>query len=353
MAPIPVEAYQCPYSGEALSLDGETLVSQSGLRYPVVDGIPHLVQADQETYSPEEARENRYYEETAASYDSALDWLFRSFYADETTIRLKMVDLLELEPRHRVLETGAGTCRDTVEIAKQLDPTGEIYALDLSPRMLAVGLERLRQRLDSPHCRLELLVGNAGRLPFRDDFFDAAYHFGGLNLFTGKRQALSEMARVVRPGGKVVVGDEGISPWLRESEYGAILMNSNSLYRHRAPVELIPECARDAGVRWLIGGAFYVIDFRVGSGPPKVDLDLPIHGRRGGTHRTRYFGRLEGVTPEAKAIAEEAAAASGLSLHEWLDRAVRAAAAQAGPQEELREINEAIVADLSRTGRTT
>ena len=45
--------------------------------------------------------------------------------------------------------------------------------------------------------------------------------------------------------------------------------------------------------------------------------------------RTRYFGVLEGVSLEAKAMAREAAAASGLSVHEWLDRLVKAGASEA------------------------
>ena len=134
------------------------------------------------------------------------------------------------------------------------------------------------------------------------------------------------MARVVRVGGKVVFGDEGLAPWLRNATYGEILQNSNKLYRYTPPIDLLPESARDASLRWLLGNAYYVIDFRVGDGPPPLDLDLPIVGRRGGTHRTRFYGNLEGVTPEAKAMAEKAAMTSGLSAYEWLDKAVRNAA---------------------------
>src|SRR5207244_9432286 len=136
---------------------------------------------------------------------------------------------------------------------------------------------------------------------------DAAYHFGGINVFSDKELALAEMARVVRVGGKVVVGDEGMAPWRRENEHGRILMNSNRLYQNTAPLEQLPDVAREARVRWIIGDAFWVIDFRVGEGPPPVDLDLPILGKRGGTHRTRCFGVLEGVTPEDKEMAREAA----------------------------------------------
>jgi ubiquinone/menaquinone biosynthesis C-methylase UbiE len=335
-----VETYRCPYTGETLRLEvaqesgGEvaqgSLVSTGGLEYPVVDGMAQLIQADRESYSPEEAREREYYEATARSYDTVLDWLFQSFHEDEAAVRDRMIDLLELAPTHRVLETGAGTCRDTVRIAQRLGPNGELFVQDLSPSMLSIGRDRMRAggALDGSHGRVEFFIGNAAQLPFSDDSLDAAYHFGGFNLFSDKKKALAEMARAVKTGGKVVVGDEGIAPWHRHDEYGAILMNSNQLYTYEAPLDCLPECARDASVRWLIGSAFYVIEFRVGDGPPEVDLDLTIHGRRGGTHRTRYFGKLEGVTPEARRMAEEAAEASGLSLHEWLDRAVRAAAAR-------------------------
>jgi SAM-dependent methyltransferase len=180
--------------------------------------------------------------------------------------------------------------------------------------------------LDGSSGRVDFFIGNAARLPFADGFFDAAYHFGGLNVFSDKKRALAEMGRVVRVGGKVVVGDEGMAPWRRDTEYGAILMNSNQLYSNVPPLDALPEYARDARVQWVIGDAFYVLDFRVGDGPPQVDFDLPILGKRGGTHRTRYYGTLEGVSLEAKEMAQKAADAAGLSLHEWMDRAVRTAA---------------------------
>ena len=329
------ETYCCPYTGQPLRFEVEeeneqevmrgTLVTQAGLRYPVVDGFPHLIQPDRETYNDEEQREKEFYEATSDTYDAVIDWLFASFYEDEGAIRGKVIDLLDLTPTSCVLEIGAGTCRDTVWIARRLGRGARLFAQDLSPRMLAIGRERLRSAdlLDGANGLANFFIGNAARLPFPDGVFDAAFHFGGLNLFSDKGTALAEMARVVRVGGKVVAGDEGVAPWHRRSDYGAILMNSSRLYTYLPPLEALPECARDAGVRWLIGNAYYVIDFRVGSGLPRINLDLPIQGQRGGTHRTRFFGNLEGVTVEAKAMARDAAKASGLSLHEWLDRAVR------------------------------
>ena len=77
-----------------------------------------------------------------------------------------------------------------------------------------------------------------------------------------------------------------------------------------------------------MNGAFYCISYHAGEGPPFADFDLEIPGPRGGTHRTRYYGRLEGVSNEAKALALRAQAASGKSLHRWLDDAVRNAASE-------------------------
>ena len=235
-----------------------------------------------------------------------------------------MVDLLEIRPRFRVLETGCGTCRDTSQIRSRLSAAGELFVTDLAPNMLRAGRNRLEQLgNEENYAPLEFFVADASHLPFDDGFFDAAYHFGGINVFDDVSQGLKEMARVVKVDGKVVVGDEAIAPWLRESEYGQVLLNSNPLYHHEAPLHLLPDNAKDVRVRWFLGNAFYLIDYRVGAGPPRVNLDLPIPGRRGGTHRSRYYGRLEGVSPELKALAERAAETSGKSYHVWLEDAVR------------------------------
>ena len=122
--------------------------------------------------------------------------------------------------------------------------------------------------------------------------FRSVFHFGGINEFGEVGRALSEMTRVVTPGGKVVVGDEGIAPWLRRRVIGRILIRANPLYAHRPPLERLPENALDVSLHWIIGNAFYVIDYRVGDEPPPVDIDLPIPGR-GDSLRSRYYGPVD------------------------------------------------------------
>jgi len=143
------------------------------------------------------------------------------------------------------------------------------------------------RRLANVNSPVEYFLSNVTYLPFMDGHFDAAFHFGGLNTFGDIRRALSEMTRVTRIGGKVVVGDEGVAPWLRRNRFGRILINANPLYKHRPPLECLPENAREVSLRWILGNAFYLIDYRVGDGAPPVDLDLPIPGK-GDSLRSRY-----------------------------------------------------------------
>jgi hypothetical protein len=92
------------------------------------------------------------------------------------------------------------------------------------------------------------------------------------------------------------------------------------------PLAKIPLGARDVCVQWVVGGMFYVVDFVVSKRELEYNIDLPVPGKKGGTHRTRYFGKLEGVKDKTKQLAQLAAEASGKTLHAWLDQVVREAA---------------------------
>ena len=93
------------------------------------------------------------------------------------------------------------------------------------------------------------------------------------------------------------------------------------------PLSQLPVEARDTEIQYVIGQTFYLISFTVGDGEPRANFDFEIPGVRGGTYRTRLEGKLEGVSPEAKKLAKTAAVKTGESLHAWLDRVVRNAAA--------------------------
>jgi ubiquinone/menaquinone biosynthesis C-methylase UbiE len=224
---------------------------------------------------PSDAEFQAKYDAGANVYDAGLDWLFRSFYEDEAAVRSTMAEALELDSGDLVLEIGAGTGKDSFEIARRLGENGKLVATELSAGML----ERAKQRLSAASAPVDFLLANAAYLPFADRSFDAVFHFGGINEFGDKGRAIAEMTRVAKIGAKVVVGDEGLPPWLRGTAFGATLVNANPLYRHEPPLALLPESARDVRIRWLLGNAFYLIEYRIGDGPPPLDVDLPIPGK--------------------------------------------------------------------------
>jgi SAM-dependent methyltransferase/uncharacterized protein YbaR (Trm112 family) len=303
----------------ALSANGAALVSASGAHYPIVDGVPDFVVLTPGT--EQRSTSGDYYRGRADEYDRGNDAMFRMLLCEEAPLRQEMVEALRLSSGSRVLEVGCGTCRDTVGL---LDRGATVYASDLSPEMIVIGRQRLREA-GADFSRLHLFRSDAMQLPFSDGFFDAAFHFGGLNLFPDIAGALREMTRVVKRGGRVVAGDEGLGPWLSDTLFGKILVNSNPLFAHRAPLDKVPVNARDVTCRWILNGSFYLIAFEVGQGEPQLDLDLEFPGWRGGSHRKRYFGRLEGVSPQLRDVIIKQAASEGLSISAWLEQTLRAA----------------------------
>ena len=322
--------YVDPITLEALTLseevrDGEEiqsglLLSPSGHRFEIRNGVPDLVYPFDLPAVDRHALQQS--EERVDGYDRYLPLTFSTYGEDEQVVRNAMIDKLRLRSGAVILETGAGTGRDSEIIARRLGAGGKFYIQDLSPSFLARNVERMH----GVPVRVEPALANGYYLPFPDNSFDACFHFGGINAFGDVRRAFSEMARVTKPGGKVVVGDESMPPWLRETEFAKILMNSNPEFIYPLPLDKLPVEARKTRLEWIIGGVFYVIDFEVGEGEPWADFDFPIPGVRGGTHRTRYCGQLEGITPEAKRLAQEARAKTGKSMHQWLDEVVRQAA---------------------------
>jgi|GEM_PF-248270 len=332
------QIYVCPVShttvtvldagatGSAELIEGE-LVSETGQRYIVRQGVPIFLPSEMLSATEQETQAE-YNASAEQKYDAAVDWQFQSFYESEDVVRERMIDLLLLTPNAMALEIGSGTGRDSFRIAGRLGEQGKFFVQDLSEEMVL----KTRQRLEAERGKLGLsvsidyFVSTARLLPFPDGFFDAVFHFGGFNNFSEPKKTLAEITRVVKKDGRVVFGDEALPPWLEGTEFGEMIVTNNPLFKHKVPLECLPQNAREVTLRWILGGCFYLIDFKVGDGPPPVDMDLPHKGWRGGTMRTRYYGRLEGVTPEARTLAIEAARAQGVSVHEWLDTLVKSAA---------------------------
>lgn len=235
----------CPDDHSALtrSQDGDALVSANGATFAVIDGIPDFVHEADGALAF--AAHQDYYRTRAAEYDRGNDVMFQMLLCDELTERNTILDALGDVRGKTILEIGCGTCRDTVHL---LNRGADIHAGDLSREMLVIGRQRLRDA-EADAGRVRFFRADAMRLPFADGAFDAVFHFGGLNLFANIAGALREMARVVRTGGRVVAGDEGVAPWLMQTDFGKILTNSNALFAHTAPLDRLPVSARHVSCR--------------------------------------------------------------------------------------------------------
>lgn len=107
----------------------------------------------------------------------------------------------DVRPGMRVLDIAGGTGDLARAFAKRAGPSGEVWLTDINASMLRVGRDRLLDHgLMTPTA-----VCDAERLPFPDGYFDRVSVAFGLRNMTHKDRALSEMRRVLKPGGKLLV----------------------------------------------------------------------------------------------------------------------------------------------------
>ena len=134
----------------------------------------------------------------AAKYDvmndlmsAGLHRLWKAFTVGQAGIR----------PGFKVLDIAGGTGDLARAFAKRAGATGEVWHTDINESMLRVG----RDRMINEGLLLPTLICDAEKLPFPDHYFDRVSVAFGLRNMTHKDQALSEMRRVLKPGGKLLV----------------------------------------------------------------------------------------------------------------------------------------------------
>jgi demethylmenaquinone methyltransferase/2-methoxy-6-polyprenyl-1,4-benzoquinol methylase len=116
--------------------------------------------------------------------------------------RRRTVAALRLQPGARVLDLATGT-GDLAILVAESEPSATVVGLDPSERMLAIAAKKVAgEQLGE---RIELVSGDAGRLPFPDASFDGITMAFGIRNMPNRAQALAEMARVVRPGGRIAI----------------------------------------------------------------------------------------------------------------------------------------------------
>ena len=126
-------------------------------------------------------------------------------FAQDRRWRRRTRQCLQLSPHERVLDLAAGTGVSTVELASG---GADAIACDFSLGMLRAGRANKKRR-----GRVPFVAGDATALPFHDGAFDAAVISFGLRNVSDVERALGELARVVRPGGRLVVCEFSRPTW--------------------------------------------------------------------------------------------------------------------------------------------
>jgi len=117
-----------------------------------------------------------------------------------------LLNMAGIKPGERALDL----CCGTGDLAFALNADGaDVVGVDFSPAMLAVAQERVKNRGIAGGPRLEFLCGDAMNIPFADNSFDVVTIGYGLRNLASWERGLEEMARVTRPGGRLLVLDFG------------------------------------------------------------------------------------------------------------------------------------------------
>jgi arsenite methyltransferase len=110
----------------------------------------------------------------------------------------------ELQPGENVVDVGCGAGIDSLIAAKMVAPGGRVVGVDMTPDML----EKARRAAQEARiANVEFRQGYGEELPATDGWADVVISNGVLNLMPDKIAGLREMARVLKPGGRLQVGD--------------------------------------------------------------------------------------------------------------------------------------------------
>jgi ubiquinone/menaquinone biosynthesis C-methylase UbiE len=118
--------------------------------------------------------------------------------------RARLHEILAPRPGERVLEVGPGTGYYALPVAEALAPDGRLDVVDVQQEMLDHTLRRAREQGIG---NITPTLADARSLPFGDGTFDAAYLVTVLGEIPDQGAALRELRRVVKPSGRIVVGE--------------------------------------------------------------------------------------------------------------------------------------------------
>ncbi len=249
---------RCDEPSNSVADEGDLSCSHCERSFPIRNGIAHFT-------SPEELEGlNRHFArfyERFSRFEPVFDKLSFLSMGGERRARSEILRRLELAGG-RILEVSIGAGGNLPYLFES-PKVSEVYGLDISLAQLIRCRKSVRKRGWPVH----LFFGMAEALPFRAGSFDAVFHIGGINFFSGKKRAIDEMIRVARPGTKIVIADESE----RIARFIARLFRLSRSQQGRkvdtsVPVHLVPETMEEIRAEgiWKRHGQYhgYCLEFR-------------------------------------------------------------------------------------------
>jgi ubiquinone/menaquinone biosynthesis C-methylase UbiE len=135
--------------------------------------------------------------------DNLADQLETLYHKRDILRRRALVrEAIAAQPGERIVDVGCGPGFYVAELLDEVGTEGSVVGVDVSPQMLAIAARRSKGRPN-----VDLREGPATKLPVDDASFDAAVSVQVLEYVDDTSAALSEIHRVLRPGGRVVIWD--------------------------------------------------------------------------------------------------------------------------------------------------
>jgi len=253
---------KCPKCGKKLQSNGDLTEGEivCGKRHvwPITKGIPSLVHPP---ISEEDAKWIADYDQMAENYDELVkqydDWLGINMMKERENFNT----FIPIEGSCRIIDVSVGTGANFIALHNQFK--NQIGRFDLHGMDLSTGMLNVSQRkFKDTGFTVGLTHGSVFNIPFQKNLFDIVLHSGGINTFSDIPGSLNEMLRIAKPGGIIIVVDEGLSPKKRETEEGKAIIKANSLFAAKPPLEHIPEMAKDVEVNFVMNETFYQITFK-------------------------------------------------------------------------------------------
>ena len=154
--------------------------------------------------------------------------------------RRAAADAAGLQPGGAAIDVASGTGKLSATLAERVGPFGRVVGIDLAPAMVATAGAAYGDLV-----QLSFQVGNALHLPFPDAEFDAATIAFGLRNLASFEDGFRELARVVRPGGRVVCLELSVPRpkrigMLYEAVFNGMAPTIGSFFRRRAAYAYLP-----------------------------------------------------------------------------------------------------------------